>query len=197
MADGDIERARLRVSQQERDDAEDRLRIAAGEGRITLEELDARLETALSARTYADLAAVTDDLPVPAAAAVPAAPVPVAAAPVRRSLRLAAGHGHVERLGVWQVPPHIRLELDHAAAAIDLHAPALPVEGVHIDIDARHSRIVLLVAADRVVDVEELGLHQGKTTDRGARAAGRGGAPAIRVTGDLLHSRLKVRRAVD
>lgn len=39
------------------------LRQAAGEGRLTLEELDQRLEGAHAARTYAELEKLTDDLP--------------------------------------------------------------------------------------------------------------------------------------
>ena len=39
------------------------LRVAAGDGRLTAEELDQRLEAALTARTYAELAVLTTDLP--------------------------------------------------------------------------------------------------------------------------------------
>ncbi|MGC4974764.1 DUF1707 domain-containing protein [Streptomyces sp. DT199] len=39
------------------------LRVAAGEGRLSLEELEERLETALSARTVGELAVLTADLP--------------------------------------------------------------------------------------------------------------------------------------
>lgn len=39
------------------------LRVAAGDGRLSAEELDERLERALTAKTYAELAALTTDLP--------------------------------------------------------------------------------------------------------------------------------------
>jgi hypothetical protein len=39
------------------------LRVAAGDGRLSAEELDARLESALSARTLGELAGLTADLP--------------------------------------------------------------------------------------------------------------------------------------
>ena len=35
------------------------LRVAAGDGRLTAEELDERVEVAFSARTYGELAALT------------------------------------------------------------------------------------------------------------------------------------------
>lgn len=41
----------------------DALRVAGGDGRLTAEELDARLERALSARTLGELAELTADLP--------------------------------------------------------------------------------------------------------------------------------------
>ena len=54
--------AYLRVSDKERHEVAEVLREAAGEGRITLEELDERLEATYAARTYADLVPLTADL---------------------------------------------------------------------------------------------------------------------------------------
>ncbi|MBI0384929.1 DUF1707 domain-containing protein, partial [Streptomyces albiflaviniger] len=53
----------LRASHADRDRVVDVLRIAAGDGLLTAEELDERLEAALSARTLGELAALTTDLP--------------------------------------------------------------------------------------------------------------------------------------
>jgi len=57
------EEPELRASDAERERAVDILRIAAGDGRLTPAELDARLEVALTARTIGELATVTADLP--------------------------------------------------------------------------------------------------------------------------------------
>jgi hypothetical protein len=59
------------ASDAERETAVARLRDASAEGRLTLDELSARTGTAYTARTHADLVAVTSDLP-----ALPAAPAP-------------------------------------------------------------------------------------------------------------------------
>jgi hypothetical protein len=56
----------LRVSDADRERVAERLRDAAGEGRLTVEELDERLEQAYGARTGSDLAPLTADLPQPA-----------------------------------------------------------------------------------------------------------------------------------
>jgi hypothetical protein len=53
----------LRASDTERERAAARLREHASAGRLTMEELAGRLETALSARTLGELDALFDDLP--------------------------------------------------------------------------------------------------------------------------------------
>ena len=65
----------VRASDAEREAAVSQLRTAAGEGRLSLDELAARLERALTAVTRADLEPLTRDLPVAdaAAAGAPAA----------------------------------------------------------------------------------------------------------------------------
>jgi hypothetical protein len=59
------ERGHLRTSDADRERIAERLRHAAAEGRIAPEELDERLGTALTARTYAELDSVVADLPGP------------------------------------------------------------------------------------------------------------------------------------
>ena len=57
------EHPELRVSDAEREATVGRLRVAGGEGRLTLEELGERVELADAARTRGDLDALTADLP--------------------------------------------------------------------------------------------------------------------------------------
>jgi Domain of unknown function (DUF1707) len=53
----------LRASHEDRDWVAEALRVAAGDGRLTADELDQRLEKALTARTMGELAALSRDLP--------------------------------------------------------------------------------------------------------------------------------------
>ena len=53
----------LRIGDADRERTADRLRRAAGEGRLAPEELEDRLEAAFSARTDAELAPLVADLP--------------------------------------------------------------------------------------------------------------------------------------
>ncbi|MFL5823273.1 MAG: DUF1707 domain-containing protein [Solirubrobacteraceae bacterium] len=58
-------RSTLRASDDDRERAADRLRHAAGEGRLLAEELEERLEGVFSARTYGELNVLVADLPAP------------------------------------------------------------------------------------------------------------------------------------
>jgi Domain of unknown function (DUF1707) len=58
-------RSALRASDSDRERAAERLRHAAGEGRLLASELEDRLGAAFSARTYGELDALIADLPAP------------------------------------------------------------------------------------------------------------------------------------
>jgi hypothetical protein len=64
MAAGATDRAHLRASDADREQAIDALKAAFVLGRLTKDELSIRAGQALVARTYADLAGITMDIPV-------------------------------------------------------------------------------------------------------------------------------------
>jgi hypothetical protein len=68
----------LRVADVDRQATADRLRVAADQGRLHLDEYDQRLQLAYAATHYADLHRLTADLPAPAS---PTRPRPPRAAP--------------------------------------------------------------------------------------------------------------------
>ena len=74
------QRGQLRAADADRDRVVGFLTTAFSEGRLTKDEYDDRLESALAARTYADLDTLVADLPAAAAAVqpVPARPVQLA-----------------------------------------------------------------------------------------------------------------------
>jgi len=80
MATGAAGRGGMRASHADREQVIEVLKDAFAQGRLTRDELDARAGRALAARTCADLAALTADIPAGAPAAGPAGPP----APVRR-----------------------------------------------------------------------------------------------------------------
>src|SRR6516165_7793153 len=82
---------RLRAGHADREQVIEALKNAFVHGRLTKDELDTRAGQALAARTYADLAALTADIPPAPARAAPPRP----ATPARRRplVRAAAGSG--------------------------------------------------------------------------------------------------------
>jgi len=67
------ERAKMRAGDADRDRVAGILGTAYSEGRLSKDEYDARLESAFSAHTYADLDQLVTDLPAAGATLVPAA----------------------------------------------------------------------------------------------------------------------------
>jgi Domain of unknown function (DUF1707) len=189
MTEGNLPaRAQQRVGYDEREATAERLRIAAGDGRLTLDELEVRLDAALAARTYADLEAVTSDLPqTPGSGSGPARPV-------RESLRLSVSHGQVDRLGLWEVPAKVELELQHSSSTLDFRTAPIPAEGVTVYLDARHSSVRLLVPELARVEHDEVQSRHSAVNDRGARLVTSWDGPVIRIVGDLAHSSLRIKR---
>lgn len=116
----------LRCSDKDRERVADALREAAGDGRLTLSELEERLEATFKARTYGDLQPITRDLPQgpypvpnisphqPGTPARPAPPPyqaplprPPAGVPDLRAERITTILGDEKRAGRWEVPARL------------------------------------------------------------------------------------------
>jgi hypothetical protein len=105
----------LRASDAERDLAVARLREAAAEGRLTLEEFGVRMERALAARTRDELVQLSLDLPVTAYRTSP--PLELAIPTVGRELAIL---GSVKRTGRWRLGHEVEAVAVLGSATIDL-----------------------------------------------------------------------------
>jgi hypothetical protein len=158
-----------RASHADREHVAERLRDAAGDGRLTLEELEERLDAAFAARTYGELDRLTIDLPEPDGrlpARARSTPAPGAAVPrrvtgregKRWSLALMSG---CTRRGRWAVGD------GHAAVAVmggidlDLREAELQSRRVVIRAFALMGGIDIVVPDDCVMEVSGLGLMGG------------------------------------
>jgi Domain of unknown function (DUF1707) len=83
--------ARLRASRADRERVVDLLKAAFVQGRLTKDELEARVGQVFASRTYADLAAVTADIPVELVVAQPSARAPAAQARTRMPTNTVVG----------------------------------------------------------------------------------------------------------
>ena len=127
-----------RASDAEREAVVTRLRDAAGEGRLTVEELAERIDAAYAAQMRAELEPLTADLPAPAErvaftpAAAPAAGPP---APARAGSPLVFGIlGGGDRKGRWRVPPRMTVVNVMGGADLDLRDAVLETPDVEITV---------------------------------------------------------------
>src|SRR5213078_938738 len=117
----------LRASYEDRDRVAEELRVAAGDGRLTADELDQRLEAALTAQTYGELAALTADLPGVAAAG-PAVP----AVRQRPPGRIEVGSATLTREGQWEVPPQLDVRIGSGKVVLDFTRTTVPHSRIEI-----------------------------------------------------------------
>ena len=192
----------LRVSDADREQAAEVLRTAAGDGRITIDELDERLEAAYGAKTYGDLAAVTADLPLaclkpPAVpgAAVPAQPGTFPADRIGGTpgpgVSIAVMSG-VDRAGGWVVPPRHTVFALMGGVQLDLREARFAEREVTIDVLAIMGGVDIIVGEDLEVDVSGFGF-MGGFDHRGA-GPGLPGSPRLRVVGFALMGGVNVQR---
>ena len=183
----------MRVSDSDRERAADVLREAASHGRITMDELDERLELAYAAKTYADLAAVTRDLPGPAQA--PSAVQPAVAGRIggtpRSKFSVAIMSG-ARRMGRWVVPRNYVGVAVMGGIELDLREAQFSEPEVTIHAYTLMGGIEITVPEDVNVDVSGIAFMGG--FDHNASGPGVPGAPRVRVIGFALMGGVDVRR---
>jgi hypothetical protein len=151
----------LRASHADRDRVVEQLRIAAGDGRLTAEELDERLEVALTARTYRELTALVADLPASAGqAGWPAQPKEV--------MRISRRGGSARQLGKWVVPRRMEIDVAGGNVRLDFTEAVISVPTLRIDLNLRGGNLVLLTRPGVVVDATEVALIGGNVRIRTA-----------------------------
>ena len=152
----------LRASHADRDQVVEVLRVAAGDGRLSPEELDQRLELALSARTYDELAAVIADLPATGTAVAGAPLSPPAGAPAPKDLiRLHCSSGNAERQGRWVVPTRMDLKVSSGSIKLDFREAVITQPALHIDAEVRSGHITLITKPGIVVDMDDVTVRSG------------------------------------
>lgn len=150
-----VPRDELRVSYEDRDRVAEQLRVAAGDGRLSAEELDERLEIALTARTYAELARVTRDLPA-AAGTVLGAPAP------KDVVRIDCHSTTVERTGPWLVPRRMEIRVKSGAVTLDFTEAVITQPSLPIEAEVGSGILTLITKPGIVVDMDDVAVRSGK-----------------------------------
>ena len=191
------DRGNLRASDTDRDRVAGILREATAEGRLTMEELDERLDAVYAAKTYAELEPITHDLPHPGTVHVPA-PSAAPAGDVHRfggeptSSAAVAFMGGFCRKGDWVVPKNFTAVAIMGGGEIDLRQAQYAEPVVYIHVVTIMGGIEIIVPEDANVQVTGIGIMGG--FDHRATGSGQPGGPTIVVNGVALMGGVDVRR---
>jgi hypothetical protein len=153
---GEIARSELRASHDDRDRVVEVLRVSAGDGRLTADELDERLELAMNARTYGELARIVADLPASNAVASPAAgPKP------KDIVRIDCRSGHVRRHDRWVVPQRMEVKVHSGHVTLDFTQAVITQPDLRIDIEVRSGHLTVITKPGILVDTDEVVIRSG------------------------------------
>lgn len=174
----------LRASDHDRDRVAEVLRQAAGDGRLSLDELDERLSAVYAAKTYGELEPITRDLPSAPAAHAAAAPDRAQAGRFGgqpTSSMAIAIMGGFSRKGAWVAPREFNAVAFWGGGEIDLREARFSEHEVTIRVFAVMGGINVIVPEDADVQVQGIGIMGG--FDDRASGPGGPGAPRIIIKG--------------
>jgi len=159
-AGGEVARSELRASHADRDRVVELLRVSAGDGRLTAEELDERLELAMTARTYGELARLVSDLPAEGSAAS-LAPTAATAATAKDVVRIDTRSGHVKRVDRWVVPQRMEVKVTSGSVNLDFTQAVISHPTLKLDVDVRSGHVTLVTKPGIAVDTDDVAIRSG------------------------------------
>jgi hypothetical protein len=186
----------LRASDADRERVANVLREAAGDGRLTMDELDERLDAVYAAKTYAELEPITHDLPdsgtvnMPATAPVLGDPARFGGAPT--SSGAFAIMGGFTRKGNWTVPKDFTAFMLMGGGEIDLREARFAEREVSIHIVAIMGGCEVIVPEDATVRVTGIGIMG--AFDHSPMGPGTPDGPVITINGVALMGGVDVKR---
>jgi len=191
------DRRNLRASDADRERIADVLREAAGDGRLSMEELDERLDAVYAAKTYAELEPITRDLPDPGTSSMPAPPPAPAGDPARfggvpTSHTAIAILGGFSRKGDWVAPKTFTAVAILGGGEIDLREARFSDPVTTINVVAILGGIEITVPDDATVRVNGVGIMGG--FDHSSSGTGTSGGPTIVVNGAAIMGGVDVKR---
>jgi hypothetical protein len=156
----------LRMSDADRERVTERLHTAFGEGRITQEEFEQRLNGVLSARVFSEIEPLVADLPG-------------TAPPAPELIQLRTTAASLKRRGPWVVARRIQVTAKAGSVKLDFTEALIAHRVVEIELDVLAGSTTLVLPRGASVDIENVEFIAGNSHVRGV--------PALPVPGDGLH----------
>jgi class 3 adenylate cyclase len=141
--------ATLRASHADRERVVEVLQVAAADGRLTADDLEQRLEAALTASTRADLEPLTADLTTAAATEVP------------ELVRIECGSGSAKRDGSWLVPQRLEIRIGSGTVRLDFRDAVIAVPELRIDTQIASGSLKLVTRPGVAVDADDVSVKSG------------------------------------
>lgn len=158
--------------------------MAAGEGRITLDELEDRLEGVYAAKTYAELDTLVVDLPQNRSAA-----------PDAQALVLETRSGKIRQVGRWVVPERITATVTMGNITIDFTEAVCRHREVRLDATCGSGRIIVIVPRGWIAVIDGLVTGMGHVINKANGSAGVDAVTTLWVSGKVGMGRIKIRYA--
>ncbi|MDN5853970.1 MAG: DUF1707 domain-containing protein [Actinomycetia bacterium] len=171
-----------RVSDADRDRTADRLRLAAGHGRLDIPELERRLDALHVARTYGEIERLTDDLPFDETGTAVA---------YDETVEIHQTGMHIVRRGRWEVPRRLVVTGRFGATRLDFSQALIGHREVEIVLDTSWTTIRIIVPKGASVDIGQLAMSVGSLSNSAASVAQKK-AVRFRVTGTHTGGRVRI-----
>lgn len=175
-----------RAGDAEREQAAEKLRIAAGEGRIDLAELEERLERAYRAKTYDELAALLTDLPDGRRAGALGVPEP-------ETMSLTTHGSNVKQNGRWTVPRRIVAECGVPNIIIDFTEAVCAHREITVEARCRWGNIKLIVPRGWTVRIDGSSTNTAHISNK-ADASTDSTAPTLTLIGHPRSGYIRIRQ---
>jgi DUF1707 SHOCT-like domain len=176
-----------RAADADREAVAERLRIAAGDGRIDLDELDERLTQAYAAKTYGQLQALVADLPAHSPAVLDDA------LPEPDTLVLKTKAPNLRQSGQWTVPRRITAESTTGFITIDFTHASCAHREVAVEATTRTGWIRLVLPGGWAARISPASTNTSHISNKAAETPDPR-APTVIVTGHPVSGYIKIKQ---
>lgn len=177
-----------RAADADREAIADRLRIAAGDGRIDLAELEDRLGQAYAAKTYGQLESLVADLPSRAVSIQQHD-----ALPEPETLVLKTKSAIIKQSGRWVVPRRIAAESSTGLITIDFTHASCAHREVDVEAVTQTGRIRLLIPDGWAARIGPSSTNTSHIKNEAAETPD-AAAPTVIVTGHPVHGHITIKQ---